>query len=82
MRKVNGYFELSKLNSEIAGASRRDLEVALSIAVGKWENCLKRVKKLQQYEPLSYDRQYLDKRESPRVTWKAVPYKTSSSPEK
>ena len=62
MRKVNGCLELSKLNLEITEASRRDLEVALSIAMGKWENCLKRVKKLEQYGPLFYDRQYLDKR--------------------
>ena len=81
MRKVNGYLELSKLNLEITEASRKELEVALSISLRKWEDCLRQVKKLQQYEPSFSGRRYADRGESSRVTLKAMPYRTLSYPE-
>ena len=72
MREVSGYLELSALNSEVAESYLKDAETELSIAVEKLEHCLKLMKQLREYEPLFYNRQYVNKRESFRVTYKAA----------
>ena len=68
MHEVIGYLELSTLNSEIAESYLKDAETELSIAVKKLEHCLKLMKQLREYEPIFYNRRYLNKRESFWVT--------------
>ena len=47
MREVDGYLELSALNSEIAAAYLKDAEDDLSTAVDKLEDCLRLITKLR-----------------------------------